>query len=92
MSVFLFHSSWADGATTLFCMAGIVLVVQPPFLFRESGDGIPAYAAFVTLFGSCCAAMGMVVIRMIGPSIDPHVLGQSPESFDIVPSDQTDTS
>ena len=70
-------------------MAGIVLVVQPPFLFREGGDGISAYAALVTLFGSCCAAMGMVIIRMIGPSIDPHVSGLSAESFEIESIDQT---
>jgi drug/metabolite transporter (DMT)-like permease len=61
-------------------MAGILLVVQPPFLFKEGGDAIPANAALMTLFGSLCAAMGMVIIRMIGPGIDPLISGLSSES------------
>jgi drug/metabolite transporter (DMT)-like permease len=73
----LWHS-WADGATALTCMGGILLVVQPPFLFQDRNNGVSGSAALLTLFGSLCAAMGMITIRMIGPNIDPLLPGMDP--------------
>lgn len=65
-----------DALTALFCMGGILLVVQPPFLFGDSSTGIPLHAALITIFGSCCSSLAMITIRLIGPGEDPNVLGE----------------
>ena len=59
------------------------MVVQPPLLFAHGGGvgGVEAYAALLTLFGSLCAAAGMITIRTIGPGIDPLLPGQSPPPY-----------
>jgi hypothetical protein len=81
------HAGWIcatnstlDAVTATLCMAGVLLVIQPTYLFqRGESPGVASSTATMALlaaFGSLCASCAAINVRMIGPSENPLVIGE----------------
>jgi drug/metabolite transporter (DMT)-like permease len=56
------------------CLAGVVLVARPPFLFGETAAPLDPWAVGVALGGALFSAVAYVTVRAIGPSENPLVV------------------
>ena len=63
-----------DGPGLALCLAGLVLVVQPEFLFRGAGRGLDLFAAGIALLGAFLAACAYVSIRRLSASEHHYVI------------------
>lgn len=63
-----------DGPGLALCLAGLVLVVQPDFLFRGAGKGLDLFAAGIALLGAFLAACAYVSIRRLSASEHHYVI------------------
>lgn len=62
---------WADAATTVLAMGGVVLIAQPPALFGAGEvDPVPPVVVITSLLGAVASAFAYLAIRKIGPKED----------------------
>jgi drug/metabolite transporter (DMT)-like permease len=61
-------------ALTALCLAGVVLVARPPFLFGAAAAPFPPLAVAIALCGALGSAVAYVTVRAIGQSENPLVV------------------
>ncbi|XP_053441154.1 solute carrier family 35 member G1 [Nycticebus coucang] len=69
------YSPW-DALFTLFSVAGVILIVRPPFLFGSSSSGmeesysVHVKGTFAAIGHAVLAGMTLVILRKMGKSVD----------------------